>query len=294
MEMQQTMKSARVKGCEGEMPGAYVLRRTLWLMDSRSLSPLHSLALALVFTSCTKEIDLPLPNDSNKVVIEANVNEGAGPHTVRVSRSVAFTNTNTFPAINGAIVTLSDDQGNSEQLTETSPGNYTTSTLEGVQGRNYCLSTTVDGTTYTAECRMPYHVPLDTVRIDSLQIFGDYQKLIFVACTDPGGVVNNYRYLLRVNGELQDGILVQTDRVDDGLVIEQPLNFMDDETLYPGDVVEVTMQNITPEVYRYFFGLQQNMGGETAAPADPVSNISGGALGYFSAHTSSTKGAVVP
>lgn len=250
--------------------------------------------LALALTSCTKEIDLPLKNESNSVVIEASVNEGTGPHTVRLSRSVAFTTTNSFPVINGATVTLSDDQGNSEQLTETAPGLYTTSTLEGIPGRNYSLRTTVNGTTYTAECRMPFHVPLDSVRIDSLQIFGAYQKLIFVSCTDPGGVVNNYRYLLRVNGALQKGILVQNDLVEDGGVIEQPLNFMDDETLYPGDVVEVTMQCITPEVYRYFFGLAQNIGGETAAPADPVSNISGGALGYLSAHTSSTKSAVVP
>lgn len=249
---------------------------------------------AFTFVACTKEIDLPLPNDSNKVVIEANVNEGAGPHTVKLSRSVAFTNTNEFPAISSAAVVLGDDQGNSEQLVETSPGIYTTSALEGVVGRSYQLTTTVEGTTYTAVCRMPMAVPLDSVRIDSLQIFGDYQKLIFVSCTDPGGVVNNYRYILRVNGELKKGVLVQNDLVEDGNTIEQPLNFMDDETLETGDVVEVTMQCITPEVYRYFFGLAQNIGGETAAPADPVSNISGGALGYFSAHPSSTKGALVP
>lgn len=251
-------------------------------------------ALALILASCTKEITLPLQNESNKVVIEANVNEGSGPHTVRLSRSVSFTAANEFPGINDATVTLTDDQGHSEQLTLTGNGLYTTSLLEGVQGRSYQLHVGVDGNSYTASCAMPYHVPLDTVRIDSLQIFGDYQKLIFVACADPAGVQNNYRYLLRVNGELQQGILVQNDLVDDGNIIDQPLNFMDDAELFTGDVVEVTMQCITPEVYRYFFAVGQNMGGETAAPADPPSNISGGALGYFSAYTSSVKGAVVP
>lgn len=262
--------------------------------DHRLFHPFHFLTLLLALTSCTKEITLPLKNESNKVVIEAVVNEGPGPHVVRLSRSVAFTNSNEFPAINGATITLSDDQGNSEQLTEGSSGHYTTSTLAGVPGRQYQLSITVDGTAYTAGARMPLRVPLDTVRIDSLQIFGDYEKVIFASCTDPVGIGNHYRYVFTVNGELQNAIVVLNDLVEDGSVIEQPLNFMDESSLFPGDQVEVTLQCITPEVYRYFFSLAQNIGGETAAPSDPPSNISGGALGYFSAHTSSVKGVVVP
>lgn len=259
-----------------------------------SHSPFTALALLLALTSCTKEITLPLQNDSNKVVIEAAVNEGIDTHTVRLSRSVAFTVPNSFPGIDDASVTLSDDQGQSEQLAFAGNGLYTSSSLEGVPGRTYSLQVSVDGSSYTAACRMPDPVPLDTVRIDSLLIFGEYQKLIFAACTDPAGVANNYRYILRVNGVPQKGVLVQNDRVEDGQVIEQPLNFMDEETLLTGDHVEVTMQCITPDVYRYFFALSQNIGGETATPADPPSNISGGALGYFSAHPSSTKSVVVP
>jgi hypothetical protein len=249
---------------------------------------------ALALTACTKEIELGLGDQSKKVVIEAVVSEGPGPHTVRLSRSVAFGTPNAFPAISNATVTLSDDQGNNEQLTETGPGIYSSSAIEGVQGRNYRLTTTVEGKTYIAECRMPQAVPLDTVRVDSLLAFGTYEKVVFAACTDPAGVGNNYHYVLRVNGERQKGVEVQNDQLEDGHTIEQPLNFMDDESLSSGDVVEVTMECISPEVYAYFFSLAQNIGGETSAPADPVSNISGGALGYFSAHTSSTKTAVVP
>ncbi|MBK9288078.1 MAG: DUF4249 domain-containing protein, partial [Flavobacteriales bacterium] len=249
---------------------------------------------ALAFTACTKEIDLDLDDKSNKVVIEASVNEGTGPHTVRLSRSVAFDTPNDFPAISNATVVLSDDQGNSEQLIETSPGMYSSSTLAGVQGRNYQLSTTVSGTTYTAQCRMPPAVPLDTVRIDSLFVFGTYEKLIFGACSDPVGTGNNYRYVVRVNGERLKGFVLQNDLLEDGHTIEQPLNFGDDAKLYSGDLVEVTMECITAEVYRYFFSHAQNIGGDTSAPSDPPSNISGGALGYFSAHTASTKNTVVP
>ncbi|MBS1938134.1 MAG: DUF4249 domain-containing protein [Bacteroidetes bacterium] len=256
--------------------------------------PLFSILALFVLTSCTKEIELPLQDESNKVVIEAAVVEGPGPHTVRLSRSVPFTNNNTFPAVQGATVTLSDDQGNSEQLTETSPGTYATSTLQGVVGRTYHLSTTVDGTTYIAACRMPTLVPLDTLRIDSLPLFGGNPKVVYAVCSDPAGEQNNYRYITRVNGTLLPGVRVQNDRLENGSMMDQPVNLGSNVALKPGDQVEVAMQCIAPEVYRYFFALSQSMSGNSSAPADPPTNISGGALGYFSAYTASTRTLVVP
>lgn len=249
---------------------------------------------AALFSACTKEIDLPLENASNKVVIEGEVHEGVGPHTVRLSRSVAFDTPNDFPGITNATVTLSDDQGNSEQLTMTSNGLYSSSGIVGVQGRNYHMSVIVEGSTYVAECRMPVAVALDSVRVDSLLVLGTYEKVIFATYTDPAGLGNRYRFSFAVNGEQQKGILVQNDLVEDGVTAEQPLNFMDDGQLLSGDTVEASMSCISQEVYRYLSALAQNIGGETAAPSDPPSNISNGALGYFSAHTTSRKTVIVP
>jgi hypothetical protein len=48
------------------------------------------------------------------------------------------------------------------------------------------------------------------------------------------------------------------------------------------------MNCVDKNVYDYFFtlsGVTGNNGFQTATPANPVSNISNGALGYFSAHT---------
>ena len=131
---------------------------------------LFSALLGLVLTSCRKEITLDLENESNKVVIEAIVSEGPGPHTVRLTRSMGFDASNNFPAISNALVTLSDDLGNSEQLTETGPGTYTTATLVGGQERTYQLNVQVDGTTHTAECRMPVAVTIDTLMVDSFPV----------------------------------------------------------------------------------------------------------------------------
>jgi len=45
-------------------------------------------------------------------------------------------------------------------------------------------------------------------------------------------------------------------------------------------------------VYKYWYSLNDGATGtgQSASPANPVTNISGGALGYFSAQTVRTKG----
>ncbi|MEO8589260.1 MAG: DUF4249 domain-containing protein [Flavobacteriales bacterium] len=248
--------------------------------------------LSVAFSACRKEITLDLEEESNKVVIEAIVDQGPGPHTVLLTRSSGFDASNTFPAISNATVTLSDDLGNSEQLTETGPGRYTTTTLEGGQERTYQLNASVDGTTYNAQCAMPVAVALDTLLIDSFPSFGTYTRIIIPGYIDPAGIANYYRFVVFVNGDKQDGVNIESDRFTDGNMVLQPL-FLNDVELNSGDVVQVTMECITSEVYDYFFSMAQNVD-NASTPADPVSNITGGALGYFSVRTSSTKSVVVP
>jgi hypothetical protein len=58
------------------------------------------------------------------------------------------------------------------------------------------------------------------------------------------------------------------------------------------------MYCIDSSVYNYFFQLAQSSGAgafnTTASPANPTSNISNGAYGYFSAHTISSQTELVP
>jgi hypothetical protein len=248
--------------------------------------------LSLAFSSCRKEITLDLENESNKVVIEAILTEGPGPQTVKLTRSISFGEPNSFPAITNAIVTLSDDMGNSELLSETEAGVYSTATLVGSQERTYELNVQVDGQTYTSQCRMPMEVTLDALLIDSFPAFGIDTRIIIPGYFDPAGIANYYRFIVVVNGEKQKGINLVSDRFTDGNLVMQPL-FVDELELESGDVVEVTMECIAPEIYDYFFSMSQNIS-NAATPADPISNISGGALGYFSVRTASTKTVVVP
>jgi hypothetical protein len=56
------------------------------------------------------------------------------------------------------------------------------------------------------------------------------------------------------------------------------------------------MLGIDEAVYKYWYSLHFNGGdgGNIATPANPVTNISGGALGYFSAQTVDRKTVIAP
>jgi hypothetical protein len=82
--------------------------------------------------------------------------------------------------------------------------------------------------------------------------------------------------------------------VNDYLVFEndtenKALNFK------KGDKLTAIMHCVDPAVYTYLFSLFGANGSDNgAAPSNPLSNISGGALGFFSAHTVQEKTLIIP
>lgn len=248
-----------------------------------------SIATIGLFASCQKVIDVDLNSKDPQLVIEGNVTDQPGPYTVQLTKTVNFSESNTFPGVSGATVTIADNVGNTETLNETSPGIYQTSTLQGTPGRTYTLTVVAEGKTYTASSTMPNNVPLDSVWVVDDPAFGKYLIPVYY---DPAGKGNYYRVVEYVNHERNNGIFIYDDAFNDGLMNGQPL--FDFETEYvTGDTIDLALYCIDKPVYQYYFSLEQTVSGQTGAPANPESNISNKALGYFSVHTVSTKRAVI-
>ncbi|RCH56392.1 DUF4249 domain-containing protein [Mucilaginibacter hurinus] len=245
----------------------------------------------LLFTSCEKVIDVDIKEPPNQLVIEGNITDVSGTQTIKLSQSVPYTDTNIYPPVSGAVVTVSDDTGNTWTFTETEPGQYTFGPLQGVAGRKYTMTVTLDNKTYTATSIMPQAVPVDSLSITKISFGSTEIKTVAVHYTDPAGIANQYRYVMRINGVLTKRIYASNDRLQDGKPIKEQLFYGrddDNKELESGDVVEVEMQGIDMPVFKYWFTLSQQTqrgpgGGVT--PGNPPSNISGGVLGYFSAHT---------
>lgn len=247
------------------------------------------IAAALVcLYSCKKEVNLNLNDAGPHIVIQGEVTDELGPYMVRVNYSVGFDKTNDFPPISGAQVRITDGEGHTDTLTETLPGAYFTNTILGKPGNTYSLSVFANDTLYTATSTMPQRVNLDSVTFNETQIFNDKTIYAVPNFQDPAGVANYYQFMEYLNGKLLNKrVFVFDDRLSDGRYITRTLR-NDSAYMKPFDLLELRMNCIDKPVYDYFNQLDQSSDGfSSASPANPASNISNGALGYFSAHTSS-------
>ncbi|HEY4208657.1 MAG TPA: DUF4249 domain-containing protein [Puia sp.] len=245
--------------------------------------------LAIGLYACQKTIHLNLNNAAPQIVIEGEVTDDtSGPYTVRVHRSVSFYSENSFPAVSGASVKISDNEGHVDSLMETTPGVYATQSLKGRPGNTYTLSVVSQDTLYTAVSTMPQPVKLDSISFNHEKIFGDNSIYAIPNFQDPPGVANYYQFVEYLNDQLLNkDIFVFDDRLSDGRYIMRTLR-NDSTYLQQSDWLEVKMYCIDKPVFNYFDQLDQSGGrggANTASPASPASNISNGALGYFSAHT---------
>jgi hypothetical protein len=129
---------------------------------------------------------------------------------------------------------------------------------------------------------------LSAIGTDNIQAVVDY--------TDPVGQGNSYLFRQYRNGRLNNIIFLQNDQFSDGKHITQTLRAFSNSSTDPnnlnklvsGDSLQVEMQNLDPSAYEYFRTFNQIIAigaAPSTTPANPKSNFSGGALGYFSAHS---------
>lgn len=260
--------------------------------------------LICLLSACEKAIDLNLESTAPDYVIEGMVTNEAGGAKVLISTTKDFKDNNSFAGVSGAQVRI-EGNGTSYALTETSKGIYQAATLVGTTGNAYKLLVTIAGKNYTASCTMPKAVALDSIYVSQSKF--DYNKdnqlrsFAVVKYKDPAGEQNYYRFVQYLNNKKEKTLFVDNDEFTPGQTVNTVLSYNnpnDDLSidLKKGDDLSIEMQNIDANIYKYFFSLRSGASGEgnTAAPANPNTNIKGGALGYFSVHTVQRKSIKVP
>lgn len=239
-----------------------------------------------LFAGCEDIIDIDLNDADPRIVIESEIINGTNSQTVRVSRTVSFSDVRPYEPVSMAQITISDNLGRQYDFMESEPGVYTTNRLRGMPGMTYTLNVNVDGSEYTAQSTMPTYLTIDSVSSSSGEFFGVSRKALHVHFQDPSDTPNYFGYRMSVNGSEFMNVGVFNDKFNNGRYVTHDLISMDID-LEVGDDIAIQRNQIDENIYRYWYGvLMQNPG--AAAPANPPSNISGGALGYFSAQTSIT------
>jgi hypothetical protein len=249
--------------------------------------------------SCEKVIDIKIKDSDSKYVIEGVISDQAGSCKLLLSQTVKFSDPNVFPGVSGATVTVKDN-GVTSVLTETSRGVYETGAVIARPGHIYELTVVIGSQTFTATSRMQAPVPIDTVIINRGP-FGA-QKFAYVYYTDPAGINNGYRFIQYVNGRKDPAIFWDNDEFTDGqrtavLLDNGVTDITDARSIKSGDVVLIELLSLDDPIYHYWSSLifgGADGSGYTASPSNPVTNIVGGALGYFSAHSVSQKIVIAP
>lgn len=281
------------------------MRQLVNKLSTKLLAPV-AVALLLAGTGCEKVVNLDLKTSSAQLVIEANLVDDGLPCQVSLSTSANYTDTNTFAPVSGAAITLTDNVGGRETLRETAtPGQYVGASIKGVSGHAYTLRVETGGSAYVALCTLPATiVPFEKLSTQ-LSAIGTKNIQAVVDYTDPVGLGNSYLFRQYRNGRLNNTIFLQNDQFTDGNHLSQILRTRaggsDDPNelnkLVSGDSLKVEMQNLDPGAYEYFRTLNLILttgAAPSTTPANPKSNFTGGALGYFSAHSRRVRTIKVP
>ncbi|MGY4385595.1 hypothetical protein ACVWYN_002641 [Pedobacter sp. UYP24] len=247
------------------------------------------LYVVISFSSCEKVISLDLKNAEAKIVIYGDISDQTDNQFVRISRSYNFTEPNKFNAATGARVIVTSQLGSVINFSEITPGVYQSPKFRGRPGQKYTLDVTLDGQKYTSVSSMPEKVYLDSLNFRQISFFGKTATHIVANFEDPLETQNQYRYLLTIKGKVVEEV-VSDDRFNNGNKVANTI-YHELNDLQTGDPIELELQCIDRNVYTYFFSFGQNLGGggPPVSPANPPSNISNGALGVFSVHTSSKR-----
>ena len=254
----------------------------------------YFLLLGIVtFFACKKVVTLDLSTAPTSIVIEGNVTNQPGPYWVSITNTVGFYANNTFPPVSGAVVKITDSTtGITDSLIETPMGSgfYSTSKLAGFVGHTYQLDVISGGKEYKASSTMPQQVNFDSITLITNTGFGKPLTNPLVNFQDPPGIANYYNFVETIQNIPSKRIFTFDDRLSDGRYITRQL-FNDSSYIQHGDTITIEMQCIDKNVYSYLEELsgQDDTNGQPTSPADPTTNLSNGALGYFSAHTSQTK-----
>lgn len=261
------------------------------------------LVAALGLSACEDVIDVDIPEGQSLLVVEGGVTDQPGPYVVRLSRTIPYFTEQGLPPVPGAVLTLTDNEGQRETLREQTPGTYVTSTFRGNIGHQYTLRIQAEGEEYQAETEIRRTPPIDSIRAEYRAATQLDKAGYYVLYYGPElrGLGDYYRFKVIRNGRLLNrpsDLFVRSDELVDGNYIgafELNNNQGEEETFELGDSIRVEMNSVPRD---YFFYLNEivtqlnNTGLFAAPPANVRTNVRNvnpqsarKAVGYFSGYT---------
>ena len=278
--------------------GLQIQRPTDFSLRFAALEMTFWISVLMLFVfSCEKVIDVPLEEADRRIVVEGVLRDQPGNNYVLISKTGSVYEEADFEKISGALVKITDAAGTEYVLTEMEPGKYTHASLTVLPDNAYSLSVVSGTDTIKASCETFYKPALDSLfYIEQAGTFGagtDTTYLVFFNFVDHEAEENHYRINAWINGVREDVYYVTSDELFNGQPYSQPIYA---STVEKGDTVLIELVSMDEANYTYFYSLMSSSaeGPFSPTPANPVSNITGNAIGYFGAYTTDTLTIIIP
>ncbi len=250
----------------------------------------------VVLSGCDrKEIDFKLPPTDPRVTVDCRITDSVGYWEAKLTLTQGYLKQVRNPPVEGATVVITDDAGNRVNLIDRGQGVYRSADLQqGIPGRTYNLSVTYQSKLYEATTKMTSAPVVDSFKcnlIDDNFGFVEEDKIWEVTFwTWEAPTLGDY-YLAeyRRNGEKItsfQGEIIYEDRFVNGNYIDGK-NFFNIDKINIGDIITIDFFSITKAEYDFLNAVntETNRDGTPfdSPPGNPVTNISNGGLGFFSA-----------
>ncbi len=256
------------------------------------------LFLVLVLNSCEDVIDVSLQDGPSRLVVEASINwnkeASNNEQEIRLSTSRGFFQSESNPAVTGALVSLTNNRSSSPIIFEDQgDGRYSTDEFIPIPGGIYVLRIEYNNEIYIAEETLTTVSEINEVFQETRGDDEDDEIEIRVKFDDPENMTNNYLFKFKKETALLPSFVSRNDDFVDGNEISFPLIDRGNDDInefMPGDVVEIEMFGISTNYYDYITILIDQIGGVGLFETTPtavrgncvnITNPENYAHGYF-------------
>jgi hypothetical protein len=255
----------------------------------KNLTYIFILITVVLVSSCTEVIDVDVPENTEKLVVEAIVTIETDSSYVRLTKSVGYFDNKPTPLVTDAVVTI-----NGTNFIHQGNGIYRpNSPYTGIAGTYYNLLITHNGKQYTSGTMLEPMFQIDTI----IPVYREAEGFLEEGYTVKYVGIDNrlptkYTYVrFGVKGfdsinDFYEDFRVLFDNANSKL--NEPFEFeIPFQRLQPEDTSLLIFRSIDEPVFRYFQALGNRQGGGpfSTPPANLPSNIRGeNVLGLFAAY----------
>ena len=262
------------------------------------ISVLSLIGLSAIIFSCTEAIDLTVPTESPRLVIEASLDWEKGTlgnnQTIKLSLSTPYYDTAPNPVSGASVMVENATNGDVFIFNDQQDGSYTTTNFVPIINNTYNLEVIYNSETYTAIETLISVSELNRIE-QSLEGGSDEEELdLTIYFDDPANEVNFY-YITFLEGEnLLPTREIMSDEFTNGnemslLYEEDPAE--EEDQILPGDMVDIYLFGISETYYDFLNRLieQANSAGDPFATVPTrlkgnftnLENPENYAFGYF-------------